>query len=167
MVHTKGLATKYNPLKDRKNKRRGCGFNPGDYRKQPTMTRGKQQGTKKKEGIPRLALPPRRKVRCRPGSVALREIRRYQRSTDLLIQRGPFERLVREILLENSDGAMRLQSTAILAIQEAAEAHLVGLFEDANLCAIHAKRVTLMAKDMQLAMRIRGGSWMKQEMQYC
>ena len=51
---------------------------------------------------------------------------------------------------------MRFQSTAITAIQEATEAYMVGLFEDTNLCAIHARRVTIMPKDIQLARRIRG-----------
>jgi histone H3 len=68
--------------------------------------------------------------RYRPGTVALREIRRYQKSTELLIR--------------------------VMALQEASEAYLVGLFEDTNLCAIHAKRVTIMPKDIQLARRIRG-----------
>lgn len=86
----------------------------------------------------------------------MREIRRYQGSTDLLIRRLPFARLVREIQLSMSRNALRWQSTAILALQEAAEAHLVSLFEDANYCAIHGKRVTVMPKDMQLARRIRG-----------
>lgn len=93
--------------------------------------------------------------RYRPGTVALREIRRYQKSTELLIRKLPFQRLVRELAQEfKSD--LRFQSTAILALQEASEAYLVGLFEDTNLCAIHAKRVTIMPKDMQLARRIRG-----------
>lgn len=92
--------------------------------------------------------------RYRPGTVALREIRRYQKSTELLIRKLPFQRVVREIA--NSFGIFRFQSTAILALQEAAEAYLTGLFEDTNLCAIHAKRVTIMPKDMQLARRIRG-----------
>jgi histone H3 len=94
--------------------------------------------------------------RYRPGTVALREIRRYQRSTDLLIRRQPFQRLVRE-LTQDIKADLRFQGTALLALQEAAEAYLVGVFEDTNLCAIHAKRVTIMPKDMQLAMRIRGG----------
>ena len=81
-----------------------------------------------------------------PGTVALREIRRYQKSTELLIRKLPFQRLVREIT----------QSSAIMALQEAPEAYLVGLFEDTNLCAIHAKRVTIMPKDIQLTRRIRG-----------
>ena len=91
----------------------------------------------------------------RPGTVALREIRRYQKSTDLLIRKLPFQRLVREIA-QDFKNDLRFQSTAILALQEAAEAYLVGLFEDTNLCAIHAKRVTIMPKDIQLARRIRG-----------
>ncbi|KAI0032046.1 histone H3, partial [Vararia minispora EC-137] len=106
-----------------------------------------------------------RRHRYRPGTVALREIRKYQKSTDLLLRRLPFARVVREIALEMTTdvnergGAMlRWQSSAILALQEASEAFLVHLFEDANLCAIHAKRVTLMTRDLQLARRLRG-SW--------
>ena len=93
--------------------------------------------------------------RYRPGTVALREIRRYQKSTDLLIRRLPFSRLVREIAAD-FQGDLRFQSSAILATQEASEAYLVGLMEDTNLCAIHAKRVTIMPKDIQLSRRIRG-----------
>nr|XP_015636979.1 histone H3.3 [Oryza sativa Japonica Group] len=125
--------------------------------------------------------------RYRPGTVALREIRKYQKSTELLIRKLPFQRLVREncqefkgeiytfccanvlvlshtcskliafchtVLFVQTD--LRFQSHAVLALQEAAEAYLVGLFEDTNLCAIHAKRVTIMPKDIQLARRIRG-----------
>ncbi len=138
---------------------------------------------------------PRKPHRYRPGTLALKEIRRYQRSTDLLLLKLPFSRLVssssilRHFLLldlspllfcrpvlghtdEASPGkkvrevaltmipshgeSMRWQSQAIQALQEAAEAFLVHLFEDANLCAIHAKRVTIMQKDIQLARRIRG-----------
>mmetsp|Transcript_16705 Transcript_16705/g.29147 ORF Transcript_16705/g.29147 Transcript_16705/m.29147 type:complete len:133 (+) Transcript_16705:53-451(+) len=98
----------------------------------------------------------RRKRRMRPGEKALKEIRQYQNSTDLLIRRLPFARLVREIQQGLSRQAYSWQASAILALQEAAEAHLVGLFEDCNLCAIHGKRVTIMPKDMQLARRIRG-----------
>ena len=97
----------------------------------------------------------RRPRRYRPGTVALREIRRYQKSTDLLLRKAPFQRLVREIAQEFKLD-LRFQSTAVLALQEAAEAYLVGLFEDTNLCALHAKRVTILPKDMQLARRIRG-----------
>jgi len=93
--------------------------------------------------------------RFRPGTVALREIRRYQASTALLLRKLPFQRLIKEIVQEYMTD-IRFQSTALLALQEAAEAYLVGLFEDTNLCAIHAKRVTIMPRDMQLARRIRG-----------
>ena len=93
--------------------------------------------------------------RFRPGTVALREIRRFQKSTELLIRKLPFQRLVREIASEYRN-ELRFQSSAVLALQEASEAYMVGLFEDTNLCAIHAKRVTIMPKDIQLARRIRG-----------
>ena len=87
--------------------------------------------------------------------MALREIRKYQKSTNLLIRKIPFQRLVREIA-QDFKSDLRFQSTAILALQEASESYLVVLFEDTNLCAIHAKRVTIMPKDLQLARRIRG-----------
>jgi histone H3 len=93
--------------------------------------------------------------RFRPGTVALRDIRKYQKSTDLLIRKAPFQRLVKEIAQDYKTDC-RFQSSAVAAIQEAAEAYLVGLFEDTNQCAIHAKRVTIMPKDIQLARRIRG-----------
>ncbi|KAI1694487.1 core histone h2A/H2B/H3/H4 domain-containing protein [Ditylenchus destructor] len=93
--------------------------------------------------------------RYRPGTVALREIRRYQKSTELLIRKLPFQRLVREIA-QDYKADVRFQTSAVMALQEAAEARLVELFEDTNLCAIHAKRVTIMPKDIHLARRIRG-----------
>ena len=99
----------------------------------------------------------RRKPRYRPGTVALREIRRYQKSTELLIRKLPFQRLVRETIVDvTGRDDYRLGHGAAEALQEASEAYLVGLFEDANLCAIHAKRVTIMPKDIQLARKIRG-----------
>jgi histone H3 len=97
----------------------------------------------------------RKPHRYRPGTVALREIRRYQKSSELLMRKLPFQRLVREIAQDFHED-VRFQSTAILALQEAAEAYLVSLFEDTNLVAIHAKRVTIQPKDLQLARRIRG-----------
>ncbi|XP_021564295.1 histone H3.3-like [Carlito syrichta] len=93
--------------------------------------------------------------RYRPGTVALPEIRRYQNPTELLIRKLPFQRLVRE-MAQGFKTDLRFPSAAIGAWQEASEAYLVGLFEDTNLCAIHAKRVTIMPKDIQLARRIRG-----------
>ena len=98
---------------------------------------------------------PKKPHRYRPGTVALREIRRYQKSTELLIRRLPFQRLVREIA-QDMKGRLNFASGAILALQEAAEAYLIGLFEDTNLCTIHAKRIMIMPKDIQLARCIRG-----------
>ena len=128
------------------------------------MARTKQTARKSTGGkAPRKQLastnnktaPPKRPHRYRPGTVALREIRKYQKSAELLIRKLPFQRLVREIA-QDFKTDLRFQSQAVLALQEAAEAYLVGLFEDTNLCAIHAKRVTIMPKDIQLARRIRG-----------
>jgi len=99
------------------------------------------------------------KRRYRPGTLALKEIRKYQKSSELLIPGLPFSRLIREVAHTVLGGSMlhlRFQSAAIMALQEAAEAYLVTLFEDTQLCAIHARRVTIMARDMRLARRIRG-----------
>merc|ERR1711906_109895 len=93
--------------------------------------------------------------RYRPGTVALREIRKYQKSTELLIRKLPFQRLVKEVVIDFKT-ALRVSSHALMALQEASEAYLPSLFEDTNLCAIHAKRVTIMPKDIQLARSIRG-----------
>ena len=127
----------------------------------PSIER-KKKLLKKKEDVLRKNLGGVKKPRhrYRPGTVALREIRRYQKSTELLIRKLPFQRLVREIVLDvtpkGGRGEVRFQGQAIMALQEASEAYLVGLFEDSNLCAIHTKRVTIMPKDIQLARRIRG-----------
>ncbi|KAF9588157.1 hypothetical protein IFM89_007846 [Coptis chinensis] len=91
----------------------------------------------------------------RPGNVALQEIRKYQKSTELLIRKLPFQHLVREIT-QDFKTDLSFQSSAVAALQEAAGAYLVGLFEDTNLCARHAKRVAIMPKDIQLARRICG-----------
>lgn len=88
------------------------------------------------------------------GTVALREIRQYQKSTENLIRKLPFQRLVREVA-QDFKYDLRFQSSAIGALQESVEAYLVSLFEDTNLCAIHAKRVTIQPKDMKLACRLR------------
>ena len=104
----------------------------------------------------------KKRYRYRLGTVALKQIRQYQKTTELLIRKLPFQRLVCEIARDSEViksplcGKVRFQSAAIMALQEASEAYLVGLFEDSNLCAIHAKRVTIMPKDIQLARRIRG-----------
>ena len=121
-------------------------------RKAVTKAPKKQEAAKKKKSVEKTE---RKKMRFRPGTVALREIRKYQKSTSLLLRKAPFQRLVREIT-QDFKADLRFQSAAVMALQEASEAYLVGLFEDTNLCAIHAKRVTIMPKDMQLARRIRG-----------
>jgi len=100
-----------------------------------------------------------KKTRYRPGTVALREIRKYQKSTELLIKKLPFQRLVKQLVRDMTPPYMdpyRFQSSALGALQEASEAYLVDLFGDANLCALHANRVTLLPKDLALAKRIRG-----------
>jgi histone H3 len=123
------------------------------------MARVKQtetkQGNKKKRGKGGGRGGVKNTHRYRPGTVALREIRRYQKGTKVLIAKLPFQRLVREIA-QDFKNDLRFQGTAIMALQEASEAYLVSLFEDTNLCAIHGKRVTIMPKDVQLARRIRG-----------
>ena len=93
--------------------------------------------------------------RYRAGTVALQDIRHFQKTSALLIRKLPFQRLVREIAQDYKTD-LRFQSAAILCLQEAAEAYLIRLFDDANLCAIHARRVTIMPKDILLARRIRG-----------
>ena len=140
-------------------KGRGRGAPVAIARKEPRRFRKGQgrQGVRKKGGDslrgPQCAT--KRKHRYRPGTLALREIRHYQKKTDLLIRKAPFARLVKEIAQELMV-EIRFRGSAISALQEAAEAYLVGLFEDTNLCAIHAKRITIMPRDIQLARRIRG-----------
>jgi len=137
-------------------------------RRQQQLERQQQQAQRRG----RLAIPGIKKPhRYRPGTVALREIRRYQKGTELLIRKKPFQRLVREIMEDlprrgytrvsylgqvQSDPPDCWQSTALLALQEAAgEAFLIEFMEATNEVAIHAKRVTIMPKDMQLVRRIR------------
>ena len=96
-----------------------------------------------------------KKKRYRPGALALAEIRKYQKSTQSLIPKLPFRRLVREIA-QSEKQDIRMQETALEALQEAAEMYLVRLLDNANLCALHVRRITLMPRDIQLARRIRG-----------
>ena len=138
---------------------------PNDYawlrRHQLLLGRAKQlrsqlqAKTSQKKGTAQPAEGKKKTHRYRPGTVTLREIRRYQKSTELLIRRLLFQRLVREIA-QDYKARLNFASGAILALQEAAEAYLVGLFKDTNLCAIHAKCITIMPKDIQLARRICG-----------
>ncbi|XP_062904008.1 histone H3-like centromeric protein A [Mobula hypostoma] len=106
---------------------------------------------------PQRPRPAASRRRFRPGTRALKEIRQYQKSTNLLISKLPFSRVVREVASRFTRGAdFRWQANALLALQEAAEAFLVLLLEDAYLCTLHARRVTLFPKDIQLARKIRG-----------
>ncbi|KAK4661897.1 centromeric DNA-binding histone H3-like protein cse4 [Podospora pseudopauciseta] len=127
--------------------------------KQAGRRSGRPSGAGRQSNVqPGDPVPQGRKRRYRPGTLALKEIRRYQSNTDLLLLKLPFARLVREIAItcRPMNDELRWQSQAIQALQEASEAFLVHLFEDTNLLAIHAKRVTIMQKDLQLARRIRG-----------
>ncbi|KAL6498829.1 centromeric histone H3 [Orobanche gracilis] len=126
----------------------------------PSTSTPRQQSHR---GSPRTTAPPlgtadrtRKKRRNKPGTVALREIRKYQKSWALLIPAAPFIRTVKEISFQCSPNVSRWQAEALVALQEAAEDFIVRLFEEAMLCAIHAKRVTLMKKDFELARRIGG-----------
>ena len=124
-------------------------------------TTGSQSSNSKVSKVTKKTAPSaggvkeKRNHRFRPGTVALREIKRYQKQTTFLLPRAPFQRLVRSIC-DGIDNDLRFQSQALLAVQEAAEAYMTGLFEDTNLCAIHANRSTIMKKDLDLARRIRG-----------
>lgn len=116
--------------------------------------------TTKRAGVPAgkgpyVGAKGKKPHRFRPGTVALREIRTYQKSTDHVIPRMAFQRTVRDYVKQELDKELRFESGALANLQEASEAYIVGLFEDTNLCAFHAKRVTVMPKDMQLARRIR------------
>ncbi|CAI5667694.1 histone H3-like centromeric protein A [Oreochromis niloticus] len=110
----------------------------------------------RRSGVPGQPPVSPKKRKFRPGTRALMEIRKYQKSTDLLLRKAPFARLVHEVCQSFSKERLRWQVYALLALQEAAEAFLVLIFSDANLCAIHAKRVTVFPRDIQLARRIRG-----------
>jgi histone H3 len=126
----------------------------------PLPSKSKLQTKSAKKTVP--VSPPltsggiKKPHRYRPGTVALREIRRYQKSTEMLLRKKPFQLIVRHItqLLAKTD--FRYRASALEALQHSAEAYLVGVFEDSQLCAIHAKRVTIMVRDMQLARRIKG-----------
>jgi histone H3 len=134
------------------------------------MARAKQTARKSTGGaIPRYhlatkaaqvtaqkAIAMRKPHRWRPGMVALREIQKFQKNTDLLIRKAPFQHLVRKIALKFGKSDLQIQSTAVLALQEAAIYFMVDVFSNTNMCAMHGKRVTIMNKDMVLACCIQG-----------
>ena len=129
--------------------------NNGKAPRTPLASKAQRKSAPLTQGCLRSVGGVRKPHRFLPGTVALREIRKFQKSTELLIRKLPFQRLLREVA-QDFKTDLRFQSHAVLALQEASEAYLVGLFEDTNLCAIAAKRVTIMPKDIQLARRIRG-----------
>ena len=147
-VYTVGLTPKHTSNKMARTKQTARKSTGGKAPRKQLATKAARKSAPATGGV-------KKPHRYRPGTVALREIRRYQKSTELLIRKLPFQRLVREIA-QDFKTDLRFQSSAVVALQEASEAYLVGLFEDTNLCAIHAKRVTIMPKDIQLARRIRG-----------
>lgn len=107
--------------------------------------------------------PPKvtRKYKFKPGTVALREIRKYQKTTELLIPKASFARVVREVMEECSDSVTRIQSNAVLALQEATEEVISSVFQDSVLCHVHRQRVTLKPKDLALALRIRDRDYLR------
>ncbi len=131
------------------------------FRKVPSpLRKTPRDSAKTRKSLPKSQERSTSRRKYRPGTVALMEIRRYQKSTDLLIPRLPFSRLVKEIAQNVVHGSfakgLRFQSSALLALQEASESFMISLMEDTVLCAVHARRVTIMPKDMLLARRIRG-----------
>ena len=161
MSDTSDISEKDQPVKTN---RIHINLNPPKHpSKQPGSRRKKKTTRQRANEKPKLSHDPAKKPhRYRPGTVALREIRRYQHGTELLIRKAPFSRLVREILddiqkgIDNERRVDRWTSESIGALQEASEAYTTSLFEDTNLATIASKRVTVMPKDMQLVRRIRG-----------
>lgn len=117
-----------------------------------TKSAGSKKAAKKASGSQNGA---KKSHKWRPGTVALRQIKQYQRGTDLLVRKAPFARLVRELAAAHKDG-LRFAASALLALQESTESFIVSLLGDANLCALHARRVTLFPRDVELARRLRG-----------
>lgn len=102
------------------------------------------------------------KAKFKPGSIALREIRKYQKSSNLLIKKRPFQRFLRQLV--TFDSQIRFQSAALVIFQEASENFLTGLLEDAYRCAVHAKRVTLLPRDVVLIYKIKYSKYLNTAM---
>lgn len=112
---------------------------------------GKKKAAKSASGVKKAG----KKMRWHAGTVALRQVRKFQKSTNLLLRKAPFQRLVRELAGNYKEG-LRFAGSAVLALQEATESYIVSVLSDTNLCAIHSKRVTIMPRDLHLARRLRG-----------
>jgi len=150
-------------IKQTARKSTGAGAFPASAKKMKQKLQTKRTsagGPKPKTRAAEKVKTPIKHRRHRPGALALKQIRQYQRTTELLIRRAPFQRLVRECMMGTGVKDLRIQAVALEALQHAAEAYLVLLFEDTNLLALHAKRVTIMPKDIQLARRIRGDAFL-------
>ncbi|KAG7594842.1 Histone H2A/H2B/H3 [Arabidopsis thaliana x Arabidopsis arenosa] len=136
------------------------GSEGGDNTQQTNPTTSPATGGRRGPRRARQAMPrgsQKKPYRFKPGTVALREIRHFQKQTNLLIPAASFIRQVRSITHALAPPQInRWTAEALVALQEAAEDYLVGLFSDSMLCAIHARRVTLMRKDFELARRLGG-----------
>ncbi|CDW54919.1 Histone domain containing protein [Trichuris trichiura] len=122
-----------------------------DHQPRHSFTPSASEARKKKERKSK----PLKQRRRRPGVLALQEIRIYQKGTELLIRRSPFQRVIRDIMQRLGRPNLRFQRLALEALQTGAEAYLIGLMEDTNLACIHAKCQTIMPKDIKLALRLR------------
>ena len=120
-----------------------------------TVSKSSKSVVAKKAKATKAPAGAKKTHRFRPGTVALRQIRKLQKGTELLIQKAPFQRLVRATAAEHKDG-LRFAASALAALQESTESYVIGLLADSNLCALHAKRVTAMPADLHLARRLRG-----------
>jgi histone H3 len=118
-------------------------------RKAPKAAKAGKKKVAKSSGVKKSAR------KWHPGTVALRQVKKFQKSTNLLLRKAPFSRLVREVAAQYKDG-LKFASSALLAVQEATESYIVSVLSDTNLVAIHAKRVTIMPRDLALARRLRG-----------
>ena len=114
----------------------------------------KEKGAKRKKAKAKQGKVGK-KFRWHPGTCALRQIKRYQKTTNVLCRKAPFQRMIRELATSHKEG-LRWQASAVMALQEATDSYVTGLLSDSNLCALHGKRVTLMARDLALARRLRG-----------
>ena len=124
-------------------------------RTKQTVSKSSKSIAKKAKKATSGAAGAKRTIRFRPGTVALRQIKKLQKGTDLLCQKAPFQRLVRAVAAQQKAG-LRFAATALAALQESTESYIISLLADANLCSLHAKRVTAMPSDLNLARRLRG-----------
>jgi histone H3/H4 len=124
-----------------------------------TSTKSIQRSILKRKTLKTFEHHEKKRKKRKPGVVALRQIKYYQNSTDLLIRISPFQRLVKEIadqLVAGNGEKYRWKLTALEALQAATESYLVALMEDTNKAAIHAKRVTIRPEDLHLVRSVRG-----------